>query len=108
MIKKYQNLILYITDRIVKSISASDFIENWSTGEDSFAVDAPNSVLVVDEIEEQQDIAIFELFNPAYDSNKTALKFEVTPDNVTSIDLVCEFGQATLLIDPSGQPGMGT
>ena len=36
-------------DRIVKSISTSDFIGNWSTGEDSFAIDAPNSVLVVDE-----------------------------------------------------------
>jgi hypothetical protein len=51
-------------DRIVTSVSTSDFIGNWSTGEDSFALDAPNVVLVVDDIEVQQDTAIVELFNP--------------------------------------------
>ena len=35
--------------RIVMSVSTSDFIGNWSTGEDSFAVDPPNAVLIVDE-----------------------------------------------------------
>ncbi|MGD1837809.1 MAG: hypothetical protein ACPKPY_07100, partial [Nitrososphaeraceae archaeon] len=59
-------------DRIVKSISTTDFIGNWSVGEDSFAVDPPNAVLVVDEREGQQDITIVELFNPVYDSDKKA------------------------------------
>ena len=36
-------------DRIVTSKSTLDFIGNWSTGEDSFAVDPPNAVIVVDE-----------------------------------------------------------
>jgi len=63
-------------------------------------------VFVVDE-SEKQDLAIVELFNPIYDVYKKTLKYEVTPDNVTSIDLVDEFGQATLLIDPGGQPGVG-
>jgi len=38
-------------DRIVTSVSTSNFIDNWNLGEDSFAVDAPNAVLVVDEQE---------------------------------------------------------
>ena len=86
-------------DRIVKSISTSDFIENWSTGVDSFALDAPNTVLVVDEIKGQQDTAIVELFDPIYDIDKNSLKFQVTPDNTTSIELPSEFGQNTLVID---------
>ncbi|MGD1834373.1 MAG: hypothetical protein ACPKQO_01465 [Nitrososphaeraceae archaeon] len=82
-------------DRIVKSMTTSDFIGNWSTGQDSFAVDAPNAVLVVDE-SEKQDIVIVELFSPIYDSEKNALKYDVvTPDNTTPIEL--EFGQSTLI-----------
>jgi len=94
-------------DRIVKTTSTSDFIGNWSTGIDSFADDAPNAVLVVDE-SEKQDNAIVELFNPVYNSNTKTLKHEIIPDNVTSIDLVGEFRQATLLIDPGGQSDPGT
>ena len=87
-------------DRIVMSVSTSNYIGNWTTGEDSFAVDAPNAVLVVDEIEgEQQDVAIIELFSPVYDSDKKTLKYEVIPNNATSIDLPGEFGQSTLIID---------
>ncbi|MDR4512056.1 MAG: hypothetical protein MRJ93_10185 [Nitrososphaeraceae archaeon] len=94
-------------DRIVKTESTTNFTDNWSTGADSFAVDTPNAVLVVEE-SERQDNTIIELFNPTYDSNKKTLKYNVIPDNVTSIDLVGEFGQATLLIDPGGQSGPGT
>ena len=87
-------------DRIVKSTSTVDFIGNWSTGQDSFAVDAPNAVLIVDEIEgKQQDVAIVELFNPIYDSENKVLKYEATPDNATSMGLPGEFGQTTLVID---------
>ena len=87
-------------DRIVTSVSTLDFIGNWSRGEDSFSVDAPNAVLVVDE-SENQDIAIVELFNPVYDTNEKTLKYEVTPDNSTTVDLPSEFGQTTLIIDAS-------
>ena len=87
-------------DRIVKSVSISDFIGNWSTGVDSFEVDPPNAVLIVDEQNDvQQDVAIVELFTPVYDVDKKTLKFKVTPDNATSIDLPGEFGQSTLVID---------
>ena len=93
-------------DRIVTSVSTSDFMGNWSTGEDSFAVDAPNAVIVVDEQDrQQQDVAIVELFTPIYDSEKKTLKYDVTPDNSTSIDLPQEFGQTTIVIDTLCQPG---
>ena len=36
-------------DRIVASINTTDFIGNWSTGANSFAVDPPNAALVVDD-----------------------------------------------------------
>ena len=106
----YDKTILFSDrpDRIVTSVSTSDFIGNWSTGEDSFAVDAPNAVLVVDEQEEErQDIGIVELFNPVYDSDKMTLKYDVTPDNITSINLPSEFGQTTLIIDDSPSNGDG-
>ena len=86
-------------DRIVTSVSTLDFIGNWSNGEDSFAIDAPNAVLVVDEQGEQQDVTIVELFNPIYNSNEKTLKYEVTPDNSTTVNLPSEFGQTTLMID---------
>ncbi|MGD1838430.1 MAG: hypothetical protein ACPKPY_10290 [Nitrososphaeraceae archaeon] len=86
-------------DRIVTSVSTSNFIGNWSSGEDSFAVDAPNTVLVVDEQEGEQDVTIVELFNPVYEVDKKVLKYDITPDNTTSIDFLSEFGQITLFID---------
>ena len=92
-------------DRIVKSISTSEFIGNWPVGEDSYAIDPPNAVLVVDEQEgQQQDVAVIELFNPVYDSGKMILKYEATPDNATSIELPGEFGQTTIVVDGGGQP----
>ena len=86
-------------DRIVTSVSTSDFIGNWSTGEDSFVVDAPNAVLVVDEIEGKQDDVVVELFNPIYDPNTKTLKYEISHDNTISIDVSEEIGQTILVID---------
>ncbi|MDR4512072.1 MAG: hypothetical protein MRJ93_10265 [Nitrososphaeraceae archaeon] len=85
-------------DRIVTSVSTSDFIGNWSTGVNSFTVDAPNAVLVIDELEEQDDV-IIKLFNPIYDVDKKTLKYEVIQDNSTTIELPEKFGQSTLVID---------
>ena len=86
-------------DRIVTFTSTTDFIGNWSVGEDSFVVDPPNAILVVDEME-KQDGVIVELFNPVYNSDKKTLKYDITPDNATSTDLSQEFNQTTLMIDP--------
>ncbi|MGD1835820.1 MAG: hypothetical protein ACPKQO_08870 [Nitrososphaeraceae archaeon] len=85
-------------DRIVKSVTTSDFIGNWSSGEDSFAEDAPNAVLVIDEQKVQQDV-IFELFDPVYDVDKKTLKYIISLNNSNLIDLQIEFGSSTLIID---------
>ena len=86
-------------DRIVKSVSTVNFIGNWSTGEDSFAVDAPNAVLIFDETEGKQDVVIIELYIPIYEVDKKILKYDVTLDNANFIDLQSGFGQTTLVID---------
>ena len=85
-------------DRIVKTESTTYFTDNWSTGADSFAVDTPNAVLVVEE-SERQDNTIIELFNPTYDSNKKTLKFDITSDNNESTELPSEFESTTLVMD---------
>jgi hypothetical protein len=91
-------------NRIVASVSTTDFVCNWSTGSDSFAVDPPNAVLVLDDEEQRQDIAVIELYNPEYDSGANTLKYNISAENATattttSIDLMNEFGQWTLVID---------
>ena len=93
-------------DRVVTSISTDNYIGNWSAGVDSFAADAPNAVLVVDE-KEGQDTIIMELFNPVYDENKKTLKYEIRLENIASIDLVDGFGPSTLVID-IGMSNAGT
>lgn len=84
--------------RIVTTISTSDFISNWSVGEDSFSQDSPNAFLVVEDLQEQ-DTSAMVLFDPIYDDNKKTLRYEVTPDNATSIELPKDLGQSTLIID---------
>ena len=106
-------------DRIVGSQSTSNFVGNWTMGEDSFAADPPNAALVVydDEVEQRQDLdrlAIIELYNPDYDSEANTLRYDITAENATtttatttttttpSINLPSEFGQSTLVIDAGG------
>jgi hypothetical protein len=96
-------------DRIVSSIDTTDFVGNWSTGPDSFAADPPNAVLVLDDEEQRQDIAVIELYNPEYDSGANTLRYDITAENATatattttSINLPSEFGQSTLVIDADG------
>ena len=87
-------------DRIVTSVSTSEFIGNWSVGEDSFATNAPNAVLVLDEIEgKHQSSILVELFNPIYDVDKKKLIYKVILNNVTHVDLWSELGQTTIVID---------
>jgi hypothetical protein len=101
-------------NRIVTSQSTSDFVGNWTMGEDSFAADPPNAVLVLDdEVEQREDLAIIELYNPEYDSEANTLRYDITAENATttttttssSIDLPSEFGQSTLVIDAENQQG---
>jgi hypothetical protein len=86
-------------DRIITSISTLDFIGNWSKGQDSFAVDAPNAVLIVDDLEGKQGNAIMELFHPVYDLDERTLTYQAISNQANSIYLQTEFGQSTLMID---------
>jgi hypothetical protein len=90
-------------DRIVGSANTTDFIGNWSSGPNNFAVDPPNAVLIVDdEREQREDYAIIELFNPQYDPEANTLRYDITAENATtttSINLPGEFEQSTLVID---------
>ena len=94
-------------NRIVASIDTADFIGNWSTGANSFAVDPPNVALVVndDAAEQRQDLAVIELFNPVYDSEANTLRYDIVAENGTSIGgLPGEFGPSTLVIDDDPPP----
>lgn len=84
--------------RIVTTIGTNDFISSWSVGDDNFSEDSPNAVLVVDDSQEQ-DASTMVLFDPVYDENKKTLRYEVTPDNATSIELPKDLGESTLIID---------
>ena len=86
-------------DRIVGATNTTDFIGNWSTGPDSFAIDPPNAVIVLDD-EVQRHLAVIELFNPEYDPEANTLKYDITAVNATApISLPGKFGQSTLVID---------
>ncbi|MFB5601037.1 MAG: hypothetical protein ACE5SW_12525 [Nitrososphaeraceae archaeon] len=47
----------------------------------------------------KQETTILKLFNPEYDTDKMILKYDITVDNTTSIELPDEFGQITLVFD---------
>jgi hypothetical protein len=86
-------------DRIVTYVSTGDFISNWTTGMDSFESDPPNAVLVLDDMEQRQELAIIELSNPEYTAASDMLKYDIILENATSIYLPDEFGESTLVID---------
>jgi hypothetical protein len=86
-------------DRIVAAINTTNFIGNWSTGPDSFAIDPPNAVIILDD-EVQRHLAVIELFNPEYDPSAGTLKFDITAVNATApIGLPSKFGQSSIVID---------
>jgi len=87
-------------ERIVEAVSTSDFVGNWTTGPNSFAADAPNDALIVEDTRTGQlDTAVIELFDPVYDTTSNTLTYTIMAENGTSINLPNEFGQVTLLID---------
>ena len=76
-------------DRIVASFNTADFIGNWSTGANNFAVDPPNAVLVLDDdVEQRLDLAVIELFNPEYDPEANTLKYDIVRRMQTKHPLV--------------------
>ena len=90
-------------ERIMTSVNTSDFVGNWhwSMGPKSFTADPPNAALIVED-EGNQDIMIVELTNPVHDPTAETLKYDIVPENVTSLELPNEFGQSTLVINGTG------
>ena len=94
--------------RIVSAANTTDFIGNWSTGPDSFAINPPNAVLILDD-EVQRHLAVIKLHNPEYDSEANTLKYDISAVNATTpIGLPGEFGQSTLVIDSDSKPYLPT
>jgi hypothetical protein len=87
-------------NRIVETVSTSDFVSNWTTGPDSFAVDEPNDALIVENTETGElETAIIESFNPVYDSTANTLTYTIMAENGTSVNLPSEFGQSVVVVD---------
>lgn len=87
-------------ERIVTSINTSDFVGNWTTGPNSFASDAPNDALIVENAQTGNlESAIIELFDPVYGTNTNTLTYTIMTDSVASINLPNEFGRSILVID---------
>jgi hypothetical protein len=76
----------------------------------SFAIDPPNAVLVLDDEQQKQDLAVIELYNPVYDLQAKTLNFDITVEKATLplIDLPLKFGQSTLVIDQGNYNGINT
>jgi len=86
-------------ERIVTSLSTFDYISNWTSGQNNFALDPPNTALAFENQTGNLDTAILELFNPVYDSDNNILKYNAATENTTSLETPIEFGQTTLVID---------
>jgi len=90
-------------DRIVKTESTQEFLDRWydagtDTENNSFFLDPPNAALIIND-QEEQDIVIVELFEPAYDYDANILVYNFNYVNNTVDKLPSEFGEATLVID---------
>jgi hypothetical protein len=108
--------------RIVKQFDTQDFVNNWTTGQDSFRTDPPNAALAIN-TGNQENVAIFELLNPVYDKENKTIRYDVieldvanakgegielseigTKNNVNPSNLSGEFGLSTLFIDAGCSP----
>ncbi|HZD35845.1 MAG TPA: hypothetical protein VE130_11635 [Nitrososphaeraceae archaeon] len=91
-------------ERIVTTVSTSDFVGNWSTGQNSFSADEPNDALIVENNQTGKlETAIVESFNPVYDTTTNKLTYTIMAENATSMNLPSEFGQSVLVIDDTIQ-----
>ena len=71
-------------DRIVETVSTADFIGNWTIGTNSFAADAPNDALIVENTQTGNlETSVIESFDPAYDMNTNTLTYMIMTENAT-------------------------
>jgi hypothetical protein len=90
-------------NRIVVTVTTQDFVDNWTSGEDSFQVDPPNGALVVLTVDQEDDVFEIELFNPTCDEDENAIgyDFSVLGNATSSPDLPPNLGKSALIIDSS-------
>lgn len=87
-------------ERIVETVSTSDFVGNWTTGPNSFSEDEPNDALIVKNAQTGDlETAVIESFTPVYDIATNSLTYTITAENAISIGLPEEFGQSILVAD---------
>ena len=86
-------------DRVVVTQSNQDFIGNWTSGQESFRLDPPNAVLVIDD--QKEDTIEIELYNPKYENDEKKINYDFTflGNKTTVSDLPNELGKSVLIID---------
>jgi len=87
-------------DRIVESVSTTDFVGNWIAGQDSFSADEPNDALIVENTQTGNlETVVIESSNPVYNMTSNTLTYTIMGENGTSVNLPSEFGHSILVID---------
>ena len=85
-------------DRIVESVSTTDYVGSWIAGQNSFSADEPNYALIVENTQTGNlETAIIESSNPVYNMATNTLTYTIMTENATSINLPREFGQSILV-----------
>ena len=76
-----------------------DFIGNWTSGQESFRLDPPNAVLVIDD--QKEDTIEIELYNPKYDNDAKKINYDFTllGNKTTASDFPNDLGKLVLIID---------
>ena len=85
--------------RVVVTQSNQEFVGNWTSGQESFRLDPPNAVLVIDD--QKEDTIEIELYNPKYENDERKIIYDFTflGNNTTVSDLPNELGKSVLIID---------
>jgi regulator of protease activity HflC (stomatin/prohibitin superfamily) len=94
-------------ERILTAVTTTDFVGNWTTRQDSFAVDVPNDALIVEDTQTGQleTAIVIQSFSPVYDKATNSRTYTIVAENATSVDLPSEFGQSNLVIDITSKDG---
>ena len=94
---------LYFSDRpqrVVGHLSSQQFVDLWSEGDNSFAIDPPNAVISFVEIDEKTpEDAIVILKDPELESDSITYTVEMLEGSLPDKGELC-----SVFIDPFGRP----
>ena len=85
-------------DRVTGHIPTSEFVEQWSEGDESFSEVPPNAVLSLFDDDEVNDVVVV-LTDPVLDGSDLSYAVDVTDGELVPSD-----GPASLFIDRLGRP----